>query len=249
MELEIALSDGIVIDCSGVTPYTPLPKSFTLLKTIQLPAEPICLCHYKGIVYVALDNGTVAQIDSDFQVYESFITSCYYVVSILAHNDALYVLSHGGNGVFRVTVFDMSGKQIVRWNHSCDWDPSDVLTIVSDQVVMADPFEGRITIYSLTGQMIRQIPCNTISGCSVSVCDADDSSIVVSIVNSSKVFRLDLNTGNIMWTSTDIFEPFAVQRYGKRHVFAANNVHDRELNILDIKTGELLINYLYNYCS
>ena len=72
IELEIVSSGDITIDSDhGLTISTPTPTSLTLLKTVQLPARPISVCHYKGSTYVGLDNNTVARIDSNYQVYKS----------------------------------------------------------------------------------------------------------------------------------------------------------------------------------
>ena len=55
IELEIVSSGGLTIDSEyGVTASTPTPTSLTLLKTGQLPARPISVCHYKGSTYVGL---------------------------------------------------------------------------------------------------------------------------------------------------------------------------------------------------
>ena len=132
-----------------------------MLKSVQLPAEPLSVCHYKGSTYVGLDNNTVARIDSNYQLYESFITCSGHVYSIVICKDLVYMLVRDGSAPFIVRVCDIYGKEIVRWNHSKDYGyRCNLLIIVSDQVVIADQPNKKITIYSLTGQILKHVPCS-----------------------------------------------------------------------------------------
>ena len=240
IELEVVSSDGITIDSEhGLTTSTPTPTSLTLLKTVQLPSCPISVCQYKGSTYVGLDNNTVSRIDSNYQLYESFITCSNRVDSVVIYKDLVYMLLYTGSVSRIVRVCDMSGRQTAQWNHSCTVGCyyCNVLTIVSDQVVIADPPNNRITIYSLTGQILRHVPCSLLGSRHLNVCAVDDSSVVVSDSGTSQVFRFNITTGDVMWTYKDVSEPLGVTCYGRRYVLVASN-YNKTVKILDIKTGE-----------
>ena len=240
-KLEIVSSDGITIDSEhGLTTSTPTPTSLTVLKTVQLPASPISVCHYKGSTYVGLNNNTVARIDSNYQLYESFITCSNTVDSVVIYKDLVYMLLYTGGSVSHIVrVCDMSGRQTAQWNHSCTdgFYYCNVLTIVSDQVVIADPPNNRITIYSLTGQILRHVPCSLLGSSNMTVCAVDDSSVVVSDRGTSQVFRFNITTGDVMWTYKDVIRPQGVTCYGRRYVLVAS-YNNKTVKILDIKTGE-----------
>ena len=238
IELEIVSSDGITIDSEhGLTTSTPTPTSLTLLKTVQLPDSPISVCHYKGSTYVGLDNSTVARIDGKNQLYKYFITSSNPVESAVIYKDLVYMLLYTGSVSRIVRVCDMSGRQTAQWNHSSNIPYCNVLTIVSDQVVIADPPNNRITIYSLTGQILRHVPCSLLGSSHMTVCAVDDSSVVVSDYGTSQVFRFNITTGDVMWTYKDVSEPLGVTCYGRRYVLVAS-YDNKTVKILDIKTGE-----------
>ena len=250
MELEIVSSDGITIDSEqGLTTSTPTPTSLTLLKTVQLPARPLSVCHYKGSTYVGLENNTVARINSNYQLYESFITCSNPVESVVIYKDLVYMLLWTGSVSHIVRVCDMSGRQTAQWNHSCTagWC-CNVLTIVSDQVVIADPPNNRITIYSLTGQILRHVPCSLLTEGVEVMRAVNDSSVVVSDRLSSLVFRFNITTGDVMWTYKDVSGPLGVTCYGRRYVLVAINGCNI-VKMLNLETGQrfkLIPYYIFN---
>ena len=237
-ELKIISSDGITIDSErGIIVSSLLPTSLTLLKSIELPESPYCVCQYKGSTYVGLYNNTVARIDSNYKLYESFINCSGPVDSIVIYKDLVYMLLQTGSKSRIVQVCDMFGKEIRHWSHTCYTLASNVLTIVSDQVVIADQPNKRITVYSLTGQILRQVPCSLLCNDRGFMCAVDDCSVVYSDYKSSKVFRVDINTGHVMWTCSDIKEPQGITIYGRGYVLVARN-NCSSVKVLDIKTGK-----------
>ena len=245
-ELEVVSFHSIIIDEYGLTDSALPPTSLTWLNSVPLPAKPLSVCHYKRSTYVGLDNKTVARIDSNYQLYESFITCSGPVNSIVIYKDMVYMLVGKGLAPFIVRVCDMSGKQIVKWNHSKHYYGHfcNLLTVVSDQVVIADPPNNRVTIYSLTGQILRQVPCSLLGSSNMTECAVDDSSVVVSDDGASQVFRFNITTGDVMWTCKDVIGPrAAIPCYGRRHVLVAN--YNTTVKILDTRTGVYLIHIYY----
>ena len=236
-ELKIISFDGITIDSErGIAVFTPLPTYLTLLTDITM-SNPYGVCHYKGSTYVGLNDNTIARIDSNYKLYESFINCSGSVDSVVIYKDLVYMLLYTGSQYRTVKVCDMSGKEITQWGHFCFTYPSNVLTIVSDQVVIADPPNKRITVYSLDGQILRQVPCSLLSNYYGFMCAVDDCSVVYSDHNSSKVFRVNINTGDVMWTCSDIKEPQGITVYGRGYVLVARN-NCSSVKVLDIKTGK-----------
>ena len=237
-ELKIIPSDGIAIDSErGIRVSSLLPTSLTLLKSIELPESPYCVCQYKGSTYVGLYNNTVARIDSNYKLYESFITCSGPVCSIVIYKDLVYMLLYTGSQPRIVRVCDMSGREVTQWSHTCHTYASNVLTIVSDQVVIADQPNKRITVYSLTGQILRHVPCSLLCNDYGFMCAVDDCSVVYSDYKSSKVFRVNINTGHVMWTCSDIVKPQGITCDGRRYVLVAS-YHCSTVHVLDIKTGK-----------
>ena len=233
MDLEIISSDK-----HGETTSTPLPKSLTLLKTIQLPASPSSVSHYKGKTYVGLGNGTIGIIYSNYKLYVPSITWSTQVDSVVVYKDLVYMLLWTGTASHIVKVCRLSGMPVAQWNHSCrsDWH-CNLLTIVSDQVVITDQPNNRITIYSLTGQILRHVPCSLLTEGVEVMRAVNDSSVVVSDRLSSLVFRFNITTGDVMWTCKDVRGPQGVTCYGGRYVLVAS-YDNKTVNILDMKTGD-----------
>ena len=250
IELEIVYSDCITIDNEQELTTLPAPIFPTLLETVQLPAAPLCICHYKRSTYVGLENSTVARIDSNYKLYESFISYPSYAVQSLAiYKGNLYMLLHKPssplNSMLRglamsckVRVCDMYGRETTHWYHSCSGFYCNVLTVVSDQVVIADPPNKRVTVYSLTGQILRHVPCPLLSNLNTTAtCAGDGDFIIVSDRGSSQVFRFNINTGDVMWTYKGLHEPQGVTCYRRVVVVTSD---DGSVKILDVKTGESL---------
>ena len=179
--------DGTLNIEYGLVPL-PLPKSLTLLKEVKLSSYPITVDQYKGSIYVGLDNKTIAKIDSNYQVQESFITCGGDVESIVVYKDKIYTLLCMWDSSPRghvVCVYDMSGRHITQWGHVYHSYFCKKMIIVADQVLIADQSNARITVYSLTGQTIKQIPCSAVGSGQTVLCPLDNTSIVVSDLNLS----------------------------------------------------------------
>ena len=149
------------------------------------------------------------------------------------------------NSVSRmVRVCDMSGKEVTQWSHTLYTCTSNVLTIVSDQVVIADPPNNRITVYSLTGQILRHVTCSLLSNSNGAMCAVDDFSVLYSEYDSSKVFRVNITTGHVMWICSDIVNPQGITCFSRRYALVASYNCNRVM-VLDINTGKYLQHFYY----
>jgi len=105
-------------------------------------------------------------------------------------------------------------------------------------VIVGDVSNKRFTVYSLTGDIIRHIPCTQLSYTS-HICEAGDDSVIITSWWASKVFKLNLTTEEIEWTSTHVRDLKAVVRYAKRYVLVAA-FSGTSISVLGINTGHFV---------
>ena len=80
----------------GLTTSGPLPKSITLLQTVQVSSSCTSVCQYEGNTYVGLHNQTIDRIDGSYQLSKSFLSGfSNNVVSVRVYKDRVYSLVHG----------------------------------------------------------------------------------------------------------------------------------------------------------
>ena len=207
----------------------------------MLPSGVCSFFCYKGSTYVGLNNRTVAVIDINYQLHTSFITCPSPVFSITVYKDMIYLL----DSFFIVKVYDSSGTKVRQWKHSPYHGYSgDMMTVVSDQVVITDPACKRIVIYSLTGQILRHVPCSQLALSCIDICAVDDSSVIVLNHKSAQVFRFNIATGDILWTYMfrGLHKPHSAICWGEIYVLVVVRDSDTMM-ILDIRTGESFRQY------
>ena len=235
VEVEIVSIDNIYIDCAPELSIKP-PKSITLLKSVQTYAEVYAVCHYKGVTYIGTWNYTVKTIDSNFNVKNLVsLGKGMYPHGISVYEERIYVLTSDG-GPYSVNVYDLLGQLITKWKEPYSaWDIR--LAIVSNQIVVPDYKNKTLTVYSLSGKVIKHITCPQLSGNTyspTSTCTVDNNSIIVTDYNTSKVFKVNISTEETVWTCTDVAEPEAVAIYGKDYVCVGSK---GKISFLNINTG------------
>ena len=182
---------------------------------------PNAVCHqthYKGYIYVGCYHGAVDRIDEDGNVTESFIKLALCVTGIIAHEDRLYTLMYGGRGTpYTVYVNDQTGQQLHSWNHEDRGNYSArALAIINNELIIADRTNKRFTVYSLTGQRVRDVPCDLINNDCLTICHAADNSILVANISAKpELYRVNLTTGIIEWRSGRVSHPIGVLMYSK----------------------------------
>ena len=197
-----------------------LPKSVTLLKSIQLSSEPESVSHWEGHTYVGHRGYKVVKVDKNYQINENYIKFTSYVEAVEVYKEKMYILVCGMPHVLHVC--DMAGQFVTKWNHNdTDWQFTG-LAIVADQVVIPDRPNKLLVVYSLSGSLIKNISCPLLSGNWVSMCAVDDDSVVVSDYSSSQVFKVNITTGEVMWTCRDVPRPQGVTCYRQKYILAAS---------------------------
>ena len=81
--LEVVSTEGIFIDVeNGVTTFIVLPKSLTLIKSMEMSGRPYSASHWEGVTYVGLTDGKgIAKLDSNYQL-QPFLTFGSWVYSV-----------------------------------------------------------------------------------------------------------------------------------------------------------------------
>jgi len=224
----------------GVTTLA-LPKSLKLVQSVDVSDECNAVCKYGGSTYVGLDNDEeVNRIDESFSVSKSFVSVENFVNGIAAYTNQLYALvcdDDDDNTRYKVNVCDVTGKQVTSWSHHDSGYGVNKLVIVDDQVVVPDRHSKRLTIYSLTGEVIKHVPCPLLSNGNTAICAADRHCVVVSDSGSSQVFKLDLTTEKVIWTCKNVSKPQGVTCYRSKYIFVTNCSSKTTIWILDVETG------------
>ena len=65
-----------------------------------------------------------------------------------------------------------------------------------------------------------------------------DNSIIVSVQRGNKVFRINIDSGEVMWVSNHVTRPLGLVCYKNRYVLVTNFGFETRIWILDINTGE-----------
>lgn len=216
------------------------PSSVRLVREVDVGSECPSVCNFKGYTYIGHNSGIIDQIDKQGNITSGFISEGYSsIVSLRAHEDQLYVLVHGSP--YTIYVHDMSGKQLRSWKHSDKsggWG-GNKLALVNNQLVVADTANQQIQLYNTTtGDICKTIPCPQITANNwLAMGEGGANSVVISDHISSKVFKLNLTTGAILWTHTNIQNPQGVTLLGPHHVAVSARVNGTKVWILNLSTG------------
>ncbi|XP_067932426.1 uncharacterized protein [Watersipora subatra] len=238
VEVEITSEeDGKISWDKGFTISKPLPKSVTLIKDNHMPSNCRSVCCYKGNTYVGLDDYSVARVDEHYHITISLVRFANFVDAIVVYNDRIYSLVHGNP--YMIHVHDLTGNPITQWQHSdnATYGYGSKLTINSDQIIVSDRLNQRLTVYSLNGETIKNVPCSQLGTGAVAIGAAGDNDIIVSNTNARLVFRFNMSTGIVVWTATPIQSPQGVIPYRKNFVCVVSQ-STRSVHVLNIKTGE-----------
>ena len=249
LEVQISISDDIIIgtDINKIV-SCPIPTSLQLIKQNEV-VNPLTVCHHRGNTYVGLGSGEVVKIDADDNSTPLFACGST-VLAIRAKGNSLFLLQ---NSIpLTVGVYDLNGNLTTSWNHNDStnrWFHGARLVLINDQVAVADRLKEQIVIYSESGIIIKQVPCPYISDAIWSVmCEAGQNHIILTNYNQSKVFKLNLTSGEVEWTCTDIPNPEGVVCYGRDYVIVYSYTGPEGIWILNQKTGKKVLRLMVFLC-
>ena len=196
------------------------------------------VCHYKQYTYVGR-YGYVGRISDGSHVQKSFIdVGTQYCESITVHDDRLFLLIGYQDQCYKIHIYDLSGKLIGSWTTSIEYRTFNKHCIVDNKLIIPDPSNKQLVVFSLTGDIIKHIPCDLCTGSQVAMTVGGDSSVIVSVDNISSVIRINIDSGEVMWVSNHVRKPQGVVCYKNRYVLVTNYGSETRIWILDINTGE-----------
>ena len=208
-----------------------------LIKSVNTSSFCHSICHYKGVTYVGTQVCTIVAIDGDFN-FKTLVTlsKSHWPYGISIHENKMYALVTNNDKPCTINVYDLSGQLISQWDRKdkCHYVRP---AIVSNQIVVPDTDSKQLTVYSLFGKVSKHIPYPQFTGIDnegSSICTADKNSIIVSTMDSSQISKINITTGETVWTCNYIVEPQAVAIYGKNYVCVGSK---EKISFLNINTG------------
>ena len=211
------------------------------------------MCQYKGYTYVGRIGFGVDRIDEGGNVTSSFIKLAGCVTGIVAYEDTLYTLTRGVWCM--VYVHDLADQQLHSWEHE---DRSGSLgrslAIIKNEVIIADRTNKRFTIYTLTGERVRDVPCDLITQKHLTVCHVGYKAVLVANRDAKPgLYRVNLTTGDVVWRSDRVDSPVGIAMHSKEValVTSYNDSKQVEIWIINADTGKkfALFRCLYLYSN
>lgn len=247
--MTLVTTADVIVHCEEeATISTPIPKSLNRLKAVplspglSLPCKSVCQSN--GITYALHQYGRLETIDKDYKldVFVPFIYSQLFrppgsIASITVHNDRMYtLLNDDDDHSWTAKVLDLAGGLINEWRLP-DSEYSNKIALVGDRVIISERRSRQLSVYSPSGDLLRQIPCPLYDEYEVYLCAVGTDSVIVSYPGSSLVFRVDVTTGSIRWACKTVNQPQGVTSYGQDYVLVSSHGSD-SIKILSAKTGE-----------
>ncbi|XP_067931290.1 uncharacterized protein [Watersipora subatra] len=235
-ELDLQMTDAPAISVHVLPP----PTSLSLKKMVHVKSFYMTVAHSDKFTYAGGSGPILYRIEESTNTVIPFLSlkgTC--IDGLCLYNDRLYLLVDP----YKVIVTDLNGNLITNWDHpESTSDHSTKLVVTGDKVVVPNRSNKCLTVYSLDGQIIRNIPFlqdgewNTMA-----LCAPDQESVVVSSYQTSTVFRVHIETGEIMWTCTEVNKPGGVACYEEDYILVTP-VHSvyTEIHILQAETGKHL---------
>lgn len=202
---------------------------------VKVSGQCATVCQYEDCTYVGMHGGNIDRIDKNGVRTKGFIKLTSHVTSIQAHRDTLYSLMAGNPCV--VYVHDLSGQLITTWNHPDTASWGNKIALVSEQLVVADRKGKRLTVYTPFGQALRHVELPQISSGFLSICAAGRDCVILSDYATSRVCKVDLNSGDVLWMSTEVSGPLGVVCYGSSYALVTKQDNLTNIWVLDLQTG------------
>ncbi|KAF6022177.1 hypothetical protein EB796_019504 [Bugula neritina] len=239
LEIEIVPTRALVIDfLSGSA--TQEPQSLKLCKQVSTNQCTISVCFYAGNTYISFDDGSIAVLDSDYDImplHYDYMGVLDHVEGIAILNDVMYSLVTLGDESVYIYVHDLTGNYVNHWKHPDLAYSYNKITVVGNKLVVPDRQHGQLMVYSLYGEVLDQIACG-LNTCMAVAC-ANSELVVVSDSEASTVFIINIVTGETLWSCQTVGKPQGVVCYRNSCVLVYSRSSEM-LCVLDIGTGKLL---------
>ena len=225
-----------------------LPSGLRLVREVKTDRLCSTVCHYKGYTYVGLEGGAIDRINKQGQVDKAFIKLDNSFDAIAVHNDQLSSLIYGG-GKSQIHIHSLQNRQSLRsWAHPHFSYYGQRLVVIrtDNQLAVGDWTSKQIIIYSLTGDVIRKVPCPPSLTMTGNVCMSscgDDSVVISDYYKAGKVVRMSLKDGSLLWSSDRVTNPGGIVHHPAGYVLVGSNY--TTISVLDENDGKFTVNSLF----
>ena len=209
-----------------------------LINTLKLPSYVHSVAKHNNIIYVGRENGKIMCSARNLNTHalNEFADVGGFVSSIEVYQNELFVMSVSTQNIM-VYDFDKTLKR--SWFHDSYSNNFTKLRVVNDQVVVPGRSEKTLAVYGLQGNLLKEIACPNMSNYWKALTVCGDDSVILSDYQANSVSRININSGEVMWTSEHVQKPQGVVCYKNRYVLVTNQNSNTRIWILDIKTGKL----------
>ena len=249
-------STQTVIGCKLASTQTPKksPTGLRIIRKVKTDNECYTVCHYKGYTYVGQRGGAIDRIDQHGQVTKAFVKLDNNVNSLAACKDRLHILIYQGENPSTVFVHNLNNEQLIKfWNHPYFYYTGQRITLIgNNQLAVGDWPSKQIIIYSLTGDVIRKVPCPSSLKMTGFVCmsSCGDDSVVISDRAAGKVVRMSLKDGSLLWSSDRVTNPGGIVHHPAGYVLVVSRrVYNTTISVLNENNGRLTVNSLISLYS
>ena len=215
------------------------PKKIELLKKIHLDCTEHCVdLQDDYVTYVGKTNCVVAKVTEFVNNFLNIKTD-RWISGVQVYGNRIYTLIHDYDKNHMV-VYDMNGEKITLWNHFSHSTNLNKLVVVAGRVVVPSGKTQTLTVYTTEGRLVKEIDCHgIISDEQKGLAACGEDAVIVSDYQTSSVFRVSIDSGEVMWTSKYVKKPQGVVCYRNRYVLVTNWNTDTRIWILDADTGNL----------
>ncbi|XP_067929470.1 uncharacterized protein [Watersipora subatra] len=235
-EPELQIVDDAAISTNLLTP----PSLLKFKKVVPVPSAYFTVAYRDKFTYVGGVGAGLNRIDELASLVTSLSTlEGNNINGLCFYNEKLFILVHP----FKVLVTDLNGKLITSWDHSDSISkPINKLVVTGDKLVVPNRSNNCMTVYSLDGQVIKHIPCLQDGEWGMmALCAPDHKSVIVSSSATSTVFRVNIKTGETVWTCAEGDKPGGVACYEGDNILVTplRSVY-ADIRILQAETGKHL---------
>ena len=154
------------------------------------------------------------------------------VCSIQVYGNEFYLCGSAD----QVYVYDFDKRLRRSWAHASYSNGYCKLRVLNGKVVV--PGQGSISVYTLEGRLAKQIMIPGMSTHYKSLAVCGDDSVILSDYQANSVSRINIDSGEVMWTSKHVQGPRGVACYRNRYVIVVRDNSDYGISILDAITGD-----------
>ena len=214
-----------------------VPTSMKLVKTFNFNSEPYSVTTHGDVIFAGLSNGKILQCSDKATGQSVFVDTGSLVSGLYVYNDELYVLLEQAS---KVNVYHLTTRQLLRsWKHDSSGRDINKLRVLNNKVIIPNRRLPSLTVYSLQGELIKQITIPFMSTGLKALAVCGDNSVILSDFGANNVSRINIDSGEVVWTSNHVQNPKGVVCYRNSYVMVTSRNTDTRIWILDIYTGNL----------